>query len=211
MRELNFKDIICLQSHGQCLSRARACVLVHTAQPAPTCCSTWECTMVLTDIVNSVFMTTCRTGRVIPSWLVTMHQSDFLQPYRPLLWSLGLEQGPVLVAVLGADLNPALEELDHWWAVCGGGGVVNRPQPQWQQWGWVLILWGRPGRAAVPFLLVRVEVGLGQDLEHQSERRLDNAAIRNRRKGRGLVWGDQSKGCYLGAMGLWANHFTTWA
>lgn len=116
---------------------------------------------VLTDIVNSVFMTTCRTGRVIPSWLVTMHQpGDFHQPYCPLLWSLGLEQGPVLVAVLGRDLNPALEGIDHWWAVCvWRGGVVNRPQPQWQQ-GWVLILWGRPGRAAVPFLLVRVEAGL---------------------------------------------------
>lgn len=26
MRELNFKETICLQSHGPCLSKARACV-----------------------------------------------------------------------------------------------------------------------------------------------------------------------------------------
>ena len=175
------------------------------SQPQP-CRSTWECTKVFTDIVSSVFMTTCRTGRVIPSWLVTMHQpGDFLQPYCPLLWSLGLGQGPVLVTVLDAGFEPALEELDHW-GQCMAGASVQTTAPVTAE-GWVLILWGKPGRAAVLFLLVRVEAGLVKTWKHQSERRLDHPAIRNRGKGRGLVWGDPVQGLLLGSYGALSKPF----
>lgn len=90
---------------------------------------------VFTDIVNSVFMTTCRTGRVIPSWLVTMLGTSS-SPTAPCFGVWGLSRDPCLSLCWVQDSNPALEELDHWWAVCvlGGGGVVNRPQPQWHQW-----------------------------------------------------------------------------
>ena len=95
------------------------------SQPQP-CRSTWECTKVFTDIVSSVFMTTCRTGRVIPSWLVTMHQpGDFLQPYCPLLWSLGLGQGPVLVTVLDAGFEPSSRRVRSLRAVRGGGECAD--------------------------------------------------------------------------------------
>ena len=67
--------------------------------------------------------------------------------------------------------------------------------------GWVLTLWGRPGRAAVPFLLVRVEAGLPKTWKHQSERSLDSPVIRNGGKGRGLVWGDPVQGLLLGSCG----------
>ena len=175
------------------------------SQPQP-CRSTWECTKVLTDIVSSVFMTTCRTGRVIPSWLVTMHQpGDFLQPYCPLLWSLGLGQGPVLVTVLDAGFEPALEELDHW-GQCVAGASMQTTAPVTAE-GWVLILWGKPGRAAVLVLLVRVEAGLVKTWKHQSERRLDHPAIRNRGKGRGLVWGDPVQGLLLGSYGALSKPF----
>ena len=175
------------------------------SQPQP-CRSTWECTKVFTDIVSSVFMTTCRTGRVIPSWLVTMHQpGDFLQPYGPLLWSLGLGQGPVLVTVLDAGFEPALEELDHW-GQCVAGASMQTTAPVTAE-GWVLILWGKPGRAAVLVLLVRVEAGLVKTWKHQSERRLDHPAIRNRGKGRGLVWGDPVQGLLLGRYGALSKPF----
>ena len=169
------------------------------SQPQP-CRSTWECTKVFTDIVSSVFMTTCRTGRVIPSWLVTMHQpGDFLQPYCPLLWSLGLGQGPVLVTVLDAGFEPSSRRVRSLRAVHGGGECAGHSPNDSRGVGSNSLR--EAWRAAVPFLLVRVEAGLVKTWKHQSERRLDDPAIRNKGKGRGLVWGDPVQGLLLGSYG----------
>lgn len=110
------------------------CPCTHcTASPNPAV-ALESAPRVFTDIVSSVFMTTYRTGRVIPSWLVTVTRLGTSSSPTALCFGVwGLGRDPCSLLCWMRDSNPALEQLDHRWAWEGWAG--GRPQPQWQQGG----------------------------------------------------------------------------
>ena len=91
----------------------------------------------------------------------------------------------MLVTVLDAGFEPSSRRVRSLRAVHGGGECAGHSPSDSRGVGSNSLR--EAWRAAVPFLLVRVEAGLVKTWKHQSERRLDDPAIRNKGKGRGLV------------------------
>lgn len=137
IRELNFKEIICLQSHGPCLSKARARVLAkHCAASLNSTTVLDSVPRVLTDIMS--FQSSWHPVRMavssptdLPKCSTTGNQLHVSSSSVALwlgAWCSG--KGPVHITLL----NEGFEASSRRVRALVGYARGTRPQPPWHQW-----------------------------------------------------------------------------
>lgn len=209
MRELNFKEIICLQSHGPCLSKARARVLAkHNAASFNSTTALESVPRVFTDIMS--FQSSWQPVRMVvssrtdlPKCSATrtqLHVSSSSVALWLRVWCLG--KGPMQITLLNEGFEVLSRRVQHWWAMLEGPDHnpcdINDSRD-------VGVHWGGLDETAVPSLLVRAEAGLAGTWKHPNEGR---GRVGQTSKKQRFGVRTTSGCCYLGAMWHWVNNFT---